>query len=125
MQPRILVVDDDDSSNRTLRRFFEFRGFRVDRAGELEEAEALLSNYAYEIVISDLRVTQAHGSEGLRILSYVHEHCPSTRMVMLAGAGHAEIEAEARSRGVDILERAPASLPVLARDINRLLVMAS
>ena len=101
----MLVVDDEDSTNRAMRRFFEFRGFLVDCACELEEAEALLSNYRYEVVISGLRLSPAHGSEGLRILAYAHEHCPATRTVMLVAPGHAEIEEEARSRGIDILEK--------------------
>ena len=101
----MLVVDDENSTDRSVRRFFEFRGFRVDCAHELEEAEALLSNYRYEVVISGPRLSAAHGSEGLRILAYAHEHCPAARAVMLAAPGHAEIEEEARSRGIDILEK--------------------
>lgn len=101
----MLVVDDEDSMDRMVRRFFEFQGFRVDCAREPEEAEALLSNYRYAIVISGLRLTEAHGSEGLRILAYAHEHCPWTRAVMLAEPGHADIEDEARSRGIHVLER--------------------
>ncbi len=87
----------------------------MDCAREMEEAEALLSNYTYEIVISGARLTTAHGSEGLRILSYAHEHCPSTRTVLLATPGHAEIEDEARGRGIDILEKSQIfGLPRLA-----------
>ncbi len=125
MKVRMLVLEDEDSTNRSMQRFFEFQGFRVDCARELEEAEALLSNFNYEIVISGLRLSVAHGSEGLRILSYAHEHCPSTRTVMLGVSGHADIEDEARTRGIDVLEREPASFPTLARRIYGLLRAAS
>jgi len=121
----MLVVEDEDPTNRSMRRFFEFQGFRVDTARELEEAEALLSNYTYEIVISGVRLNLAHGSEGLRILSYAHDHCPSTRTVMLGVSGLTEIEDEARSRGIDVLEPEPPSFPTLARRIYCLLRLAS
>ncbi len=107
-----------------MQRYFEFQGFCVDSARELEEAEALLSNYTYEIVISPVRLSVAHGSEGLRILCYAHDHCPSTRTVMLGVSGHAEIEDEARSRGIDVLESGPSSFPTLARRIRGLLLSA-
>jgi DNA-binding NtrC family response regulator len=125
MKARMLVIEDDDSTIRSMQRFFEFQGFRVDSARELEEAEALLSNYAYEIVISGVRLHAAHGSEGLRILAYAHEQCPSTRTVMLGVSGHTEIEDEARSRGIDVLERGLPSFPTLARRIFGMLGAAS
>lgn len=116
MRDRVLVVEEEeDSTNRAIRRFFEFQGFHVDCASEPEEAEALLSNYAYGIVISSLRLTAAYGSEGLRVLSYAQDHCPSARAVMLAAPGHSEIEDEARGRGIAILERSQIlGLPRLA-----------
>ena len=120
----MLLVDDKDSTCRSIQRFFEYQGFRVDCACEVEEAEALLANYPYEIVVSDMRLTAARGSEGLQILSYVHEHCPSTRTVMLTATENTEVEAEARNRGVD-LSNEPASLDDLARGISRLLERAS
>ena len=121
MQKRLLLVEDGECASRPLQRFFESRGFRVDCARELEEAEALLANYSYEVVISGVRLTLAHGSEGLQILSFIHQHCPSTRTVMLAARANAEIEAEAVDRGVDLLEREAPSLGVLTRNISRLL----
>jgi DNA-binding response OmpR family regulator len=101
----MLVVDQDDSTDRAVKRFFEFRGYRVDCAHEPEEAEALLANYAYAIVICGPLLSPAHGAEGLRILRFAHECCPAARAVMIGAPGHAEIDDEAKSRGIEVLER--------------------
>lgn len=121
----MLVFEDENSTNRSLRRFFEFQGFHVDCACELEEAEALLSNYPYEIVISGVRLSEAHGSEGLRILACAHELCPSARTILLGLSDHSEVEDEARSRGIDVLERDLPAYPALAQRIFGMLHPAS
>jgi DNA-binding NtrC family response regulator len=117
----MLLVDDEESIAFAIKRYFEIQGLRVDWARELEEAEALLANGQYEVVICDLRLTGAHGAEGLDIISYVGEHCPSTRTVMLTAYGSGEVEAEARSRGVDLFYRKPRPLQDLAQGIFGLL----
>ena len=117
----MLLVDDEESIAFAIKRFFEFQGLRVDWAQELEEAEALLVNCQYDVVICDLRLTGAHGAEGLDIISYINKHCPSTRTVMLTAYGNGEVEAEARRRGVDLFSRKPRPLQELAHDIFGLL----
>lgn len=116
MQLRVLLLEEENSKKWTLRRFLEFRGCRVDCAHELEEAEALLANFTYHIVVSDVRLSAVHGCEGLRVLSYAHDQSPTTRTVMLAGRGYADVEEEARNRGIEIIER---------REISCLLKAAS
>ena len=121
MQIRMLIVDDEESIASAIKRFFEFQGYRVDWARELEEAIALLENCPYQVVVSDLRLTAAHGAEGLEILSHVRRHCPSTLTVMLTAQGGTEIEAEARERGVNRFYRKPCALQDLSHDIVGLL----
>lgn len=105
MQLRMLLLEEENSKDRTLQRFLEFHGYRVDCAHEIEEAEALLANFTYQVVVSEMRLTAVFGSEGLRILSYAHEQSPRVRTVMLAARGHDEVEEEARSRGIEVVDR--------------------
>jgi len=118
----ILVVDDAESILFAIRVFFQAKGFAVDCARELEEAEALLANRTYDAVIVDLRLTGFQGTEGLEIISYVREISSKTRVILITSFGSPEIEQEARRRGVDAFLHKPVALPDLAMLVSSLLV---
>jgi DNA-binding response OmpR family regulator len=61
---RILIVDDEELIVLAMRRYFEGLGYVVDSAYELEEAQAMLANVPYDLVIADLRLTGIGGVEG-------------------------------------------------------------
>lgn len=117
----MLIIDDEDTILFAMGRFFRARGFEVDVAHELEEAQALLANVRYSVVIADLRLTGVHGAEGLEIIAYVREHCPWTRTLLLTAYGSLELEEEALERGVDAMMRKPQSLADIASTVARLL----
>jgi CheY-like chemotaxis protein len=117
----MLVVDDEESIGFSVRRYFMKRGFEVDCARELGEAEALLDGSRYDILIADLRLTGVHEAEGLELTGYARERCPWIRTILLTAYGSPELEAEAKSRGVDAVLRKPKSLPDLAQVVFGLL----
>ena len=112
---RILIVDDQDSILHAVRRFFTRAGFVVDCAHELEEAEALVTHIAYDLVIADLSLSEQGSTEGLEIVRYVRSCCPSTRVIMLTAYGSPAIENEARRRGCDRFILKPKSLAELVK----------
>lgn len=114
MKPRLLVVDDEESILSAIRDYFEPRGYEVDCARELEEAEALLSHIRYSLMIADLRLTGVQGNEGLELIRFARERSPWTRTIVLTGYGSTEIEMEAIGRGVDAFLQKPQPLAHLA-----------
>ncbi|HWM94462.1 MAG TPA: response regulator [Thermoanaerobaculia bacterium] len=114
MKPRLLIVDDEDAILAAIRDYFEPRGYDVDCARELEEAEALLSHIRYALMIADLRLTGVHGNEGLELVRFARERSPWTRTIVLTGYGSTEIEMEAIGRGVDAFLQKPQPLSELA-----------
>jgi DNA-binding response OmpR family regulator len=98
---RILMVDDQDSILHAVDRFFTRAGFVVDCAHELEEAEALVTHIAYDLVIADLSLSEKGSTEGLEIVRYVRRCCPRTRVIILTAYGSPAMENEARRRGCD------------------------
>jgi DNA-binding response OmpR family regulator len=118
---RLLVVDDEDSILFSMKEYLTARGFQVDCAQEMEEAEALLANIHYSAVLMDLRLTGTNGTEGLEIVRYIHERCPWTRIVLLTAYGSSEIEMEARRRGADAFLHKPMPLYRVEQVLNEVL----
>ena len=113
--PAMLVVDDEKTITFAIQNYFTRRGYRVDCAQELEEAEALMANVPYDVVIADLRLTGVHGSEGLEIVRSVRERYPKTRVILLTAYGSPEIEAAAVRYGVHSFLQKPKPLAELAQ----------
>lgn len=118
---RILIVDDEDLIVLSMRKYFEGLGFAVDSAYELEEAQALLANYQYDLVIADLRLTGIGGVEGLQIVSDVHNRCTNTRIILLSAFGTPEIERESYNRGADAFLHKPKAMMEIASIARTLL----
>ena len=80
--PRLLIVEDDPSFGRTLRRSFERRGYEVTWLPGPEDLEALLVTAHFEYAVVDLKLGTA---SGLTCVQVLHEHDPATRIVVLTG----------------------------------------
>lgn len=118
---KILIVDDEDLIVLAMRKYFEGLGYSVDAAHELEEAQALLANYRYDLVIADLRLTGIGGVEGLQIVSDIHQRYANTRVILLSAYGTPEIERESYNRGADAFLHKPKALMEIARIATDLL----
>lgn len=112
---RILLVDDEDLIVLAMRKYFEGLGYSVDSAHELEEAQAMLTNYQYDLVIADLRLTGIGGVEGLQIVADVHQRYAKTRVILLSAYGTPEIEREAFLRGADAFLHKPKAMMEIAQ----------
>jgi len=83
--------------------YFTANGYEVDCARKIEEAEMLLSDSKYSVVISDLHLNGSEGAEGLVIIGRVREQFPRTRTILMTAYGTPDIELEAHRLGVDAL----------------------
>jgi DNA-binding NtrC family response regulator len=115
LSPTMLVVDDEKTITFAIQNYFARHGYRVDCAQELEEAEALMANVHYDVVIADLRLTGAHGSEGLEIVRTVRERYPRTKVILLTAYGSPEVEAAAIRYGVHSFLQKPKPLAEIAQ----------
>ena len=111
---RILIVDDEELIVLAMRKYFEGLGYSIDSAHELEEAQALLANRRYDLVIADLRLTGIGGVEGLQIVADIHQRCADTRVILLSAYGTPEIERESYNRGADAFLHKPKSMMEIA-----------
>jgi DNA-binding response OmpR family regulator len=118
---RVLLVDDETSILFAMASYFRSKGYLVDAAREREEAEALLANVSYAAVIVDLRMTAVHGADGLEVVVYARERCPSARIIVLTAYGSPAAEAEARARGADAFLHKPQPLAELVQLLESML----
>ena len=118
---KLLVVDDEESICFSMSEYFSQHGFKVDTAREIEEAEGLIKETDYQVIIQDLRLGLDPRPDGLEIIKLVHEQNPETRIVVLTSYGSPEVEAEARRAGADAFLRKPKPLSQVAQVIQGLI----
>lgn len=117
----ILIVDDEQFILVGLGDYFRSLGYTVDCAQDFEQAMRLLQDISYDLVISDIRLTR-YGGEGLRMVEHVRNNSPGTATILLTGAARsAELEAEAKTSGVDLVLEKPFLLDKLGSTALELL----
>ena len=77
---RILIIDDEQASCRTLKLHFGGRGFHVDVANSADEGLSLLSVNLPDVVISDIRMP---GRDGLSLLKEIRERYIAVPVIMI------------------------------------------
>ncbi|MEY4414863.1 MAG: two-component system response regulator PilR, partial [Pseudomonadota bacterium] len=94
--PRLLVVDDEPD----LRTLYELtllrEGYVVDSAGTLSEAEALLQEHVFQLVITDIRLPDG---SGLDLLQRLESGGRPERTIVITAYGSAENAVEALKSG--------------------------
>ena len=79
---QLLIVEDDDSLARTLKRSFERRDYRVVTAASLEAVMELLKTESPQFAVVDLKL---NGASGLSCVQALHAHDARMRIVVLTG----------------------------------------
>lgn len=122
---RILVVDDEEPFRFAVNDYFSARGYEIDCAEEMEEAEAMLSMNDYDVVIVDLRLGGIFAAEGFEIIKNVRHQRPRIRTILFTAYGSPDVETEALSRGADSFLQKPQPLSELVRVVEELTGVAA
>jgi DNA-binding NtrC family response regulator len=121
MPSRVLFVDDEKSLLFAAREYLTQQGFEVECAQEWEEAQALLANATFDVVITDIRLTNLQGAEGLHVLDFIRHQRLGVPVVVLTAHASPAVEDEARRLGAQAIFCKPVPLPRLAAEITRLM----
>ena len=81
-EKQLVVVEDDASFSRTLKRSFERRGYEVITAANHRELVELLKTHSPGYAVVDLKLD---GVSGLSCVETLHEHDPAMLIVVLTG----------------------------------------
>ena len=113
MTKHILLVDDEETILGSMADFLQSQGYFVECARELPEAQALLANYRFDLVITDLRLSAVDRSEGLSLVEEIHERYPMTKVILLTAYRTKGVEMEAQQSKVYAVLDKPKPLPEL------------
>jgi two-component system sensor histidine kinase UhpB len=92
----ILVVDDEKNIRMTLRVFLQDKGYAVDTAEDADQALALLSNGAWDVVVTDIVLP---GMSGVELLKAIRAAAPLVQVIMMTGEPTVETAAAAVRAG--------------------------
>ncbi|MEM0924565.1 MAG: response regulator [Planctomycetota bacterium] len=99
----ILLVDDTFVLRERLSMAMQQRGFRVESAGDYEEAIAVFTARPTDLAVIDLRMP---GKSGLELLRKLLQIRPSTRVIVLSGFGSIPASIDAvRAGAVNFLSK--------------------
>jgi DNA-binding response OmpR family regulator len=120
MPHSLLIVDDRPTISFALSDYFILRGWDVERAVNMTEAETILQRRRFTVLIADLSLSQPGSTDGLELTRRVRRDWPRTRTIILTAYGTLETERIARRVGVDAFLHKPAPLAELARLVDAL-----
>jgi DNA-binding response OmpR family regulator len=124
MNQTILILDDDATFRRdVLRPQLEHRGYEVHEAARIREAEALLAQRSFDLLIVDGLLPDGNG---LDFISALRQRGVATPIVFLSAfwKDGASLRALAEAGATDTLHK-PVDFAVLARRIECLLATGS
>src|SRR3989449_2647128 len=95
-QPKVLVVDDEESVVVTIKAILQLDGYNVATTTSGAKARAMVREVEYDLVLTDLRLEDG---DGLDVLKAVRERYPETVTIMLTGYASLESAIQALRAG--------------------------
>ncbi len=112
--PAILIVEDEPTLAKNMRRYLEKADFDVQLTATGEAAMTSLESYKPDIVLLDYRLPD---TDGLQLLDRIHAVDRRIRIIMITGEGNVQIAVEAMKKGAyDYLAK-----PVVLKELLLLL----
>jgi EAL domain-containing protein (putative c-di-GMP-specific phosphodiesterase class I) len=112
-QRRVLLLDDEESVLGVLSDYLRGPNLEIVTCREIEAAEAILEHATFDVVVTDLRVSELGGFEGIRLIRFVTSHFPKTVVLAMSGYVTEEVYAFGRAAGVTAVLEKPLDLPRL------------
>jgi DNA-binding NtrC family response regulator len=113
---KVLVIDDEDYMREVVRQALEGADFNVEEASDGKSALAMIRQYPYDVVVTDLRLPGITGDE---ILKEALALFPETIVILMTGFGNIQSAVDAIRQGAyDYLPK-PFQLPELVLRVEK------
>ena len=113
---KILLVDDEPSILMTLEMVLEAEGFEVRTASSGTAAKTVLSQDAFDVVLTDLSLENSNSGYDVVRVAKQHGARPATLVV----SGFPDLLCNWEAEGADAALQKPTEVPELIATINRL-----
>ncbi len=101
--PSLLVVDDDRHLLDSMAGWLTEQGYRVDAISTSSGAKQKINQFAYDVVLSDIRLADGDGFE---VLAFCKQKRPASTVILMTGYGGPETGIEAlRAGAFDLLTK--------------------
>ena len=114
-QPRILIIDDQESIRKSLKLALEREGYLVETAENGREAIRKSKGRLYNLALVDLRLPDM---DGIELLTRMRETVPKMVKIIITGYPSQENAIEAVNRGADGYIVKPYTMEDLLRKIK-------
>lgn len=118
MHARILIVDDEPIKRSVMEDELSGRGHTVAAASNPMEAEELLADSAFDVVLTDLRMP---GQDGLSFLRQLKDDKPDQMVIVMTAYGTVETAVEAMKLGAFDYIQKPFSTEELMLKIDKIM----
>lgn len=115
---RVLIVDDEEVINQTLKEFLESEQFAVATASDLASALAQVVSFEPDVVLCDV---QLPGADGITVLNRALRLRPETLFVMITAYATVENAVAAFQRGAQDYLMKPVLFDDLLTKLDRLM----
>jgi RNA polymerase sigma factor (sigma-70 family) len=119
MNERVLVVDDEIAIVDGLIALLDFENIPSAGAGSRGDAEALLTDEFFPIVIADLCLHTRE--DGLQLIRHLRESSPRSRIIMLSAHVTPDVEEQLLEDGVSLVLMKPAPSETIIDAVQSLL----
>ena len=116
MQPRILVIDDEDSMCNFMKIMLSKEGFEVDSASSGMEGISFLKQKNYDLVIADMNMP---GMTGIEVLKEVKSFRTDQELIVMTAYASVETAIDAMKHGARDYITKPFKLDELKIVINK------
>lgn len=103
MKEKILVIDDDITLLKSLKKILTLKKYLVDTADCVQQAESFLEENSYSCILLDVKMPDVNG---LELLKRILRNHPLTPVIMVSGESNIEIAVESLKEGAyDFIEK--------------------
>src|SRR5687767_5729083 len=114
-QKHLLIVDDEKALREAIAERLSDHGFAVEQAGSGEQALERLADFAYDIIITDLRLP---GIDGRQVLDAALERYPEIIAIVITGFGTVKDAVDAIKQGAADFITKPFQFDALLHVLN-------
>jgi DNA-binding NtrC family response regulator len=115
-QPRILVVDDDETIRTTMKAILQEEGYIVDLAATGKEAIQKTTEKNYNVALLDIRLPDM---EGIELLKLLKDGIPRTRKIMVTGYPSMQNAISALNKNADAYLLKPVDIEKLLATVKQ------